>query len=545
MPIMIDSDFIGGAIEDVQFIDSDLISFKAPLDGCERGLWFYFRIRGAQGKTLTFLQKGMDRVLGVFESGTYEKVQPLVKDGKGAEWRRIPKENTKFTVDPLEFRFTVTPAENETFIAFSYPYVLENFESFLKMHATQYIKRETLGKTNEGRDFPFVIVGDEGGSRDKKLLVFVARHHAGEVSGSYVLEGILETALSETAAGKEIRKNYVLAVFPMADLDGVEEGRYGKDRPPVDFNRDWCYKPYHNEIRLMQRKIAELATRYEYVFFADLHSPQPGGASYLLPARKAFMGQSQWEDYYGLVHRFEHRVENIARCRMIDLDPESLNWSQYNYQYNSIIYNAIKYGVLSVSLETSYNLDGNGKLLSPVEWREMGRNLIESVAEQLDLNAAVEAEKYIPGRIYEEILWRDWEPVTIPRSVSIEETIDCISFTADKDDGEAWVTRRVYYEAEKCMGDVKLLFDYNFGEKAQAEIIEYFYKDGDVLGHFVSTNVLLETGSYEWTPYINKKEEVTHCRISIKVKGLKGKLSIKVVDTSLIRKSERNEMIIA
>ena len=45
-----------------------------------------------------------------------------------------------------------------------------------------------------------------------------------EALASYVLEGFLEEALSDSRSGKAFRATYVLYAVPIVDVDGVAEG---------------------------------------------------------------------------------------------------------------------------------------------------------------------------------------------------------------------------------------------------------------------------------------------------------------------------------
>ena len=98
----------------------------------------------------------------------------------------------------------------------------------------------------------------------------------------------------------------------MVDIDGVEEGRYGKNRPPVDFNRDWSYKPQHREVNVIQETVERLAARFKYVLFANFHSPQPGGMSYLIPARRSHMGDEKCKDFWKFAYEYEKSLEDVC-----------------------------------------------------------------------------------------------------------------------------------------------------------------------------------------------------------------------------------------
>lgn len=302
----------------------------------------------------------MEQVLGVFEKGTYDQVQPVIRHGEEGEWVRVPKEQTKFSIDPPEFHFTVMPEEDTVYIAFCYPYTMENLNHFTAGRQSPYFKQRILGKTKKGRDFPMLLIGDTETGTEKQLVVCVARQHAGEVSGSYVLEGIIEAALAETELGRTIRERMVLTAFPFADLDGVEEGRYGKNRPPVDMNRDWSVNPQHPEVKMMQGEIGRLAEQFRYTLFIDIHAPQPGGNSYLIPSKISTMDKSKWHQFWNFYRAFDQAVQPIFTRGLDDFDPGSLNWSSSSYLLVAKQYHSIKYGATGMTMEVSYHRDRKG-----------------------------------------------------------------------------------------------------------------------------------------------------------------------------------------
>jgi hypothetical protein len=84
-----------------------------------------------------------------------------------------------------------------------------------------------------------------------------------------VLEGFLAEALSDSPAGVEFRKKYVLYAVPFLDKDGVEEGDQGKNRQPHDHNRDYGTKNIYPEIKAVQ----ELAAAKNVRVAIDFHCP--------------------------------------------------------------------------------------------------------------------------------------------------------------------------------------------------------------------------------------------------------------------------------
>ena len=93
-----------------------------------------------------------------------------------------------------------------------------------------------MTKTRSGREVDLLQINHPAEGLAPMLLT--ARNHACETMASYVLEGFVQEALSDSWAGSEFRKRYVLYCVPLIDKDGVEAGDQGKGRRPHDHNRD-------------------------------------------------------------------------------------------------------------------------------------------------------------------------------------------------------------------------------------------------------------------------------------------------------------------
>jgi|GEM_PF-5096381 len=527
--LMIDADFPGGAVADVRFRDQNSIRFAAPLDGSPQSLWFYFRIRGAKGKPLNLCQDHLEQVLGVFESGTYDLVQPVIREGEEGEWVRIPKEQTQFSANPLEFRFRVTPNHNTIYIAFCYPYTLMHLQHFIAGRQSPYYKQSTLGKTKEGRDFPVMLIGDMESVTDKQLVVCLARQHAGEVSGSFVVEGIMAEALAETERGRTIRENMVLAVFPFADLDGVEEGRYGKNRPPIDMNRDWSAEPQHPEVRMMQEEVARLAQRYEYTLFIDVHAPQPGGNSYLIPSKISTMDEKKWHRFWNFYQSFDQEVKEVCSCGLDDFDPESLNWSSSSYLMIAKQYHSIQHGVTGMTMEVSYHRDRTGKLLTPDHWRRLGHIFLSTLVEKYMLSVSP-ADMLDNGNCRSlDRVWEAWEQVNKPYNALLENAgTDRITLRSQSGEGTAWITYRMPFSVSEAAPAIQLESDCEAPFQVEFYIISY--QDGVILENLITHYIGAEKGHMVWRPPAKSLASADSYKVSIRVRGFRGSVHAQVLN---------------
>ena len=100
-------------------------------------------------------------------------------------------------------------------------------------------------------------------------ILVTARHHAAESMASYVLEGFLAAAMSDTSEGREFRKKYVLYGVPLVDKDGVEDGDQGENRKPHDHNRDYGEASIYPEVQA----IKDLDRKHDFQYALDFHCP--------------------------------------------------------------------------------------------------------------------------------------------------------------------------------------------------------------------------------------------------------------------------------
>ncbi len=246
--IQVDTAIPGGNIV-VDKIEGDVVSVHQDLRDTA-GDWFYwmFRVRGAQGKTLTF-QFTKGNVIGV--------LGPAMSADGGLTWTWLGKESLQgssfkhaFPADAKEVRFCV-----------SIPYFESDLKRWLAKH--EAVRVETLCETKKGRKVERLRVG----SGPLKLL-FTARHHACEMIASYVLEGILEVALTDAW----YRDMADIVAIPFVDKDGVEDGDQGKNRKPRDHNRDYSGESIYESTKAL-REFAPGWTEGRLKFAMDLHCP--------------------------------------------------------------------------------------------------------------------------------------------------------------------------------------------------------------------------------------------------------------------------------
>ena len=257
--LAIDSNFPGGNIL-VTKTDGDTVELKPDMrDTMVPWFYWYFRVTGAGGRTVKF----------VFNKSHVGVRGPAVSLDAGRTWKWLGAESV------LEgtFSFTFPEKNNDVRFSVGMPYVHADLEGFLARHKDgPYLHRETLTRTRKGREVVALRIGDR--ERKARYAIGVtARHHCCEMMANHVLEGLMEGALAEDAAGRWLREHAEFLVVPFMDTDGSEDGDQGKNRSPFDHNRDYASNaPRYAEVAALKERLPAWSAGRPLVFL-DLHDP--------------------------------------------------------------------------------------------------------------------------------------------------------------------------------------------------------------------------------------------------------------------------------
>ncbi len=477
MAVLIDSNFPGGGVEDVRIVSQSHVFFSAPVDGSlsNRTCWFCFRVRGGKGRDMTFHQEKMERTLEVNIYGTYAVVRPVVRE-EGGEWKRLSSENVTYDRESLDFSFRYTPESDETYFAFCYPYQLSDLKAFFAGYrGNEHVREISLGRTYENREYPAYILGCDDEKPGKKLVFLKSRQHSGETSGSFVLEGVMQQILADDALGRALREKALFFVVPMVHLDGVENGHYGKDAPPVDFNRDWRRNSKRQEIRAIVSKLDELTRKYPMVVSADFHSPHPGGPSHIMPARFSDLGKDGWDRMCQFRAYVEELMEPFSSNRVCDLEDIYFSWPKENYPFMESTYCKTAWGADGFIAEIAYHCDRTGRPIGPEQWNKMGHAYARAIYD-IWLNEEFHYD-YDPATLPNlEKTWDQWAMVAIPENITIQEDGDELLLEAHRGYERTYIPRKAFVASKKIVSSGR--YEVCCEGQAKLDVFSYFYEDG-------------------------------------------------------------------
>jgi len=353
-----------------------------------RSMWWGFRILGAAGRRVTCLWEHTEQVLG---AATLGAVVPVVCEAGHTAHRRVPERTCRFLPNARRFEFVVPCRSDETWVYSCYPYGPADLAAFLRrLSGDPRMAVHTISQSAGGRPCRLIRLHDPDADpvsrhsrqRKRRRQVWLrARSHAGEVSGSYVLEGAILEALRRRAL---LRRADVCAV-PFLDVDGVALGSYGKDRPPRDFNRDFCLRPRRPEVRAFLAAVARWSHgSVDYAF--DLHAPAPGNASFLLAPHASLLTRADWAQHAAFARHLARRgpvscpvpFERFSRDAGLSMD-----WAASLFEQTGTAFLWRRHGGLVFTVETAYHRNEDGRLVTPAGWRALGRALMATVADHL------------------------------------------------------------------------------------------------------------------------------------------------------------------
>jgi hypothetical protein len=263
--LVVTTDFAGGSAV-VQQIDQEQRLVRIlPAAHQDRGwvCWWYFHLTGIEpGETITLdVGEGTwatpDRAAYSVDQQTWRQTEPGKREGKRIVYRQ--------RIDAREAWFAWGP-----------PFVPADAQRLVDESAArcQHAKAFELCRTREDRPVPALRVTQPGTPDAEKRGVWIqARQHAWESGSSWVCQGFTEWLTSDDERAESLRRQAVVTIVPIMDVDNVAIGAGGKNQKPQDHNRDWSDEPHWNSVAAAQREIVRPNENGQFDLFVDLHNP--------------------------------------------------------------------------------------------------------------------------------------------------------------------------------------------------------------------------------------------------------------------------------
>ncbi|CAF3908164.1 unnamed protein product [Rotaria sp. Silwood2] len=266
--------------------------------------WFYFRLQNIRAnKRYRFTIVNFFKPTSLYSSG----MKPLMysvndAENKGIGWRRWGEEivyyrnNLPTPDNPSSNMYSLTwtckfPNDNDTYyFAHCYPYTYSDLQDYLNDiqidHVkSQYCKQKVLCRTLAGNfvylltiTSPTITLNSTNASTSpeqqiKKGVVVTARVHPGETNASWMMKGLLDFLLGDSADAKLLRDNFIFKIIPMLNPDGVIVGNYRCSLSGRDLNRNYktILKDAYPSIWHTREMIKRFMNETELLLYCDFH----------------------------------------------------------------------------------------------------------------------------------------------------------------------------------------------------------------------------------------------------------------------------------
>lgn len=247
------------------------VNFTADPHGGTEALWFHFRVDDPSPPATppAMLTLTLRYFETLSEAGDPAALRPVTHEA-GKNWFRLkPPTVAKQPDGQKSLSWSIPYPTGGTEVALCYPYFRDELALLLE-HSNDYWHEEGVGLTQDGRVLTR-LRNDvaEGGAAcpHPRGLYVIARQHAGETPGSWVLDGLL------TALARAKPVNWCVWAVPFANLDGVVAGDYGRGVLPNGLSRAWGNPPLRHEALVLQRDMQRWATQCRPDLVLDLQAP--------------------------------------------------------------------------------------------------------------------------------------------------------------------------------------------------------------------------------------------------------------------------------
>jgi len=376
MPIELTTDVPYGNAGDVSVQsepDLTTVSFAADPHGGPEALWFCFRLEQSEPRATGKVRLVLKHPYDMLGCGNAATLRPVVR-ADGGDWERIgPGETVALPDGRWQVAWTIQAPQDRADVAFCYPYGRPELDALVG-ETGGYWRADTIGLSQGGR--PLIRLsngaGEEGGERAG--LYIVARQHSGETPGTWLLDGMLRHFAS---VGEEAP---LVWAVPLTNIDGIEQGDYGKDNFPYDVNRAWGQPPMRHETLVFQRDMGRWAGRCRAAFGLDLHGPGGAEAEGIYAhvcrgtserARVRIVGE--WAEALGRAVGTQYASENFARTA-----EWGERWSTPTF--GTFCWNGL--GIPGLCIEVPYTICGE-TLMTREAYRDAGTKMAAGLVERL------------------------------------------------------------------------------------------------------------------------------------------------------------------
>ena len=278
MTVSINAAFDGGNIR-VVATHGDRIDLEIVKDHrSDFHQWFYFRVAGARGRTLTF--RILNCATSAYPFGWPGYRTRVSVDGE--EWRQA---DTGYADGVLEWRWTF-----ETSLAwFAYfaPFPMARHAALIARTAlAPGVEHRELGRSLDGQAIDCFGLGTGA-----KQVWLYARQHPGEPMAEWWMEGALAWLTSDAAA--PLLAAATVHVVPNMNPDGTRRGHLRTNAAGVNLNREWHAPSPERSPEVLCVRDAMDSTGVDFAI--DVHGDEAIPANFIA----GYEGIPSWSEDHG------------------------------------------------------------------------------------------------------------------------------------------------------------------------------------------------------------------------------------------------------
>jgi len=278
MSMRFDTDFDGGNALPLEMCPTNrpVVRFAAEPRNCPEAMWFHFRLHDLDAQAVRCILANPEQTLG---GPDWSQNRPVYRPG-GGEWLRTgPAVRVERPDGRVEWAWDLPVRGGSLEFAHCFPYQRADLDSTLA-ECGETFDREFLGLSLGGRRL--IRLSSISPAPDAPAVCLLARNHAGETPGFWLLDGLLR----HVAAHRDLADGIAWYAVPFVNLDDVVTGSYGKDPAPHDCNRSFGPGgPRRPEAGCIMADILRLTGLRPVAFLCDLHAPSHREQACYVPLR--------------------------------------------------------------------------------------------------------------------------------------------------------------------------------------------------------------------------------------------------------------------
>jgi Zinc carboxypeptidase/Cytosolic carboxypeptidase N-terminal domain len=269
--------FEGGSLGRIEKLNETTFRVHVLGQQDERGrnraaTWYCFRMDHVRDRDLTIT---LTDFVGEYNDvpgscPMNEKIRPAMSED-GRTWSHAHE--MTWDNEKKEATVRLRPTRDSVWLATQAMYPHSRLVALVEeLKHSPHARVEVIGKSVQGRDlFLITVTHFEKPDTDKKTVWLQARQHAWEGGTSYVAEGALRFAVSDTPAARALRASNVCIFTPMVAVDGCAIGLPRFNVHGYDPNRHW------DEVNLRDKRYLAFMPEVWYFKKAILNHVARGG----------------------------------------------------------------------------------------------------------------------------------------------------------------------------------------------------------------------------------------------------------------------------